>query len=244
MLALPPSPIVSFSLSGVYEGWEGGSFPCIRVLKNPDSPSPESMPRSVCMLASLSVCVCMSTSVWQRLRVCLHLYVSVCMSTSVCQRLRVCLCACAPVYQCLCVCVCMCVYVSVCVCVCVCVHLFVSVCGCGCVFSQAKYTIWKCIYMNLKVTFEGLIDGCCQIPPVSGVLQEEHNTTLPAESHSAHALLMGGDIAVSGVVPEYHINAQLGSDLVTKRTQHMDNVDVVPGKASEAPCLPAGSPCG
>ncbi|KAJ8405135.1 hypothetical protein AAFF_G00321260 [Aldrovandia affinis] len=32
-------------LQGVYEGWEGGSFPCIRVLKNPDSHSPDNMPR-------------------------------------------------------------------------------------------------------------------------------------------------------------------------------------------------------
>ncbi|KAJ8338027.1 hypothetical protein SKAU_G00369930 [Synaphobranchus kaupii] len=32
-------------LQGVYQGWEGGSFPCIRVLKNPHSQSPDSMPR-------------------------------------------------------------------------------------------------------------------------------------------------------------------------------------------------------
>ncbi|KAJ8246974.1 hypothetical protein GJAV_G00257360 [Gymnothorax javanicus] len=32
-------------LHGVYEGWEGESFPCIRVLKNPDSLSPDSIPR-------------------------------------------------------------------------------------------------------------------------------------------------------------------------------------------------------
>ncbi|KAG7464450.1 hypothetical protein MATL_G00165720 [Megalops atlanticus] len=31
-------------LHGVYEGWEGGSFPCIRVQKNPESSSPDSMP--------------------------------------------------------------------------------------------------------------------------------------------------------------------------------------------------------
>ncbi|XP_035267111.1 autophagy-related protein 2 homolog A [Anguilla anguilla] len=33
------------NLQGVYEGWEGGSFPCIRILKNPDSHRPDSMPR-------------------------------------------------------------------------------------------------------------------------------------------------------------------------------------------------------
>uniref|UniRef100_A0A8C9WNT2 Autophagy related 2A n=1 Tax=Scleropages formosus TaxID=113540 RepID=A0A8C9WNT2_SCLFO len=38
----------SFSdLHGVYEGWEGSSFPCIRVQKNPDSQDPDSIPRSV-----------------------------------------------------------------------------------------------------------------------------------------------------------------------------------------------------
>ncbi|XP_018592791.2 autophagy-related protein 2 homolog A isoform X2 [Scleropages formosus] len=36
----------SFSdLHGVYEGWEGSSFPCIRVQKNPDSQDPDSIPR-------------------------------------------------------------------------------------------------------------------------------------------------------------------------------------------------------
>ncbi|XP_048883412.1 autophagy-related protein 2 homolog A isoform X3 [Brienomyrus brachyistius] len=37
---------VGFSdLHGVYEGWEGGTFPCIRVQKNPDSQTPDSVPR-------------------------------------------------------------------------------------------------------------------------------------------------------------------------------------------------------
>uniref|UniRef100_A0A8C9U906 Autophagy related 2A n=1 Tax=Scleropages formosus TaxID=113540 RepID=A0A8C9U906_SCLFO len=41
----------SFSdLHGVYEGWEGSSFPCIRVQKNPDSQDPDSIPRSVCVV--------------------------------------------------------------------------------------------------------------------------------------------------------------------------------------------------
>ncbi|KAI1898687.1 hypothetical protein AGOR_G00074940 [Albula goreensis] len=32
-------------LQGIYEGWEGGSFPCIRVLKDPDAHSLDNMPR-------------------------------------------------------------------------------------------------------------------------------------------------------------------------------------------------------
>ncbi|XP_076143716.1 autophagy-related protein 2 homolog A [Alosa pseudoharengus] len=32
-------------LHGVYEGWEGGSFPCIRVQKSPDQQNPDAIPR-------------------------------------------------------------------------------------------------------------------------------------------------------------------------------------------------------
>uniref|UniRef100_A0A8C9TLP9 Autophagy related 2A n=1 Tax=Scleropages formosus TaxID=113540 RepID=A0A8C9TLP9_SCLFO len=47
LLIIPFPCLFPFFHPGVYEGWEGSSFPCIRVQKNPDSQDPDSIPRSV-----------------------------------------------------------------------------------------------------------------------------------------------------------------------------------------------------
>ena len=64
------------------------------------------------------------------------------------------------------------------------------------------------------------VQGLCTVessPPAYGILQEECGTILPLESQSTHTCLMEVENAVSGVIPKYPINAQLGSNLMTEK---------------------------
>ena len=53
--------------------------------------------------------------------------------------------------------------------------------------------------------------------PASGILLVGFSTILPQESQSTHTCFTEVENAISGYVPEYPINARLGSDLVTEK---------------------------
>ena len=61
------------------------------------------------------------------------------------------------------------------------------------------------------------VSTMAESPLASGILKEGCSTILPREGQSTHTCLMEVENAVSGVIPKYPINAQLGSNLMTEK---------------------------